>query len=941
MILVSMPTISEALAIALQHHQAGQLQPAEQIYRQILQVEPNHADAIHLLGMIAHQMGKHEIAAEYIERAIGLKGNEGIFHNNLGRIYRALGRILEAVASYRRAVVLVPDLGDAYSNLGIALKDLGELDEAVACCRRAVELNRGFIDLYNLGAALQSLGELEEAVTCYRQALELKPDFPLACINLGVALMDQGKLEQAVACYHRALELKPDLAEAYHNLGNVLNHQRKFNEAAASYRRALELNPNYAEAYNNLGNALNDQGESEEAVACYRRVLELKPDYAEAYNNLGDALKDQGKLEEAVACHRRALELKPNFVEAYNNLGNALNDQGESEEAVACYRRVLELKPDHAEAYNNLGDALKDQGKLEEAVACHRRALELKPDYPEAYNNLGLALMDQGKLDEAVACYRRALELKPDYEVSHSNLGLALMDQGKLEEAVACYSRVLELKPNYAEAHNNLGIVLKEQGKLEEAIACYRRVLELKPDYAETYNNLGVALKDQGKLEEAVACYRRALELKPDNAGTHSNLLMTLQYCAGVTLAELAEAHAKYDRKHAEPLRGAIAQHEITCGRGDRLRLGFVSSDLGCHPVGYFLVRVLENLSREQFETICYSDRIIKDDSTYRLQAAATQWRDVIGTSDERLTGQIREDRIDILFDLSGHTARNRLLVFARRPAPIQITWIGYEGTTGLATMDYLLADRYMVPEESEPFYRERVLRMSDGYLCYDPPAAAPPVGPLPALKNGYLTFGSFNNPAKITPEVVVVWAEILRRAPTARLVLKYRGLGDPSVERRYRDLFAAHDVEAQRLEFLPPSVYAEYLATYQQVDVALDPFPFSGSATTCDALWMGVPVITCPGETFASRHSLSHLSNVGLTETIARNLDEYVDLAVALAGDLPRLAAIRARLREQMAASPLCDSQRFAKNFTALLREVWGKWVEHLAKHRSSNSKL
>ena len=412
-----------------------------------------------------------------------------------------------------------------------------------------------------------------------------------------------------------------------------------------------------------------------EAVACYRRALELKPDYAEAHNNLGNALKDQGKLDEAVACYRRALELKPDYAEAHNNLGNALKDQGKLDEAVACYRRALELKPDYAEAHNNLGIALKDQGKLDEAVACYRRALELKPDYAEAHNNLGIALKDQGKLDEAVACYRRALELKPDYAEAHNNLGIALKDQGKLDEAVACYRRALELKPDYAEAHNNLGIALKDQGKLDEAVACYRRALELKPDYAEAHNNLGNALKDQGKLDEAVACYRRALELKPDYAEAHSNLLLTLQYCTGVTPAALAEAHAEYDRRHAAPLRGAIAQHENVRDRHGRLRLGFVSPDLGRHPVGYFLVRVLENLGQEQHETICYSDRIVKDDLTHRLQAAATQWRDVIGMSDQRLAEQIRADRIDILFDLAGHTAHNRLLVFARKPAPIQITW--------------------------------------------------------------------------------------------------------------------------------------------------------------------------------------------------------------------------------------------------------------------------
>jgi predicted O-linked N-acetylglucosamine transferase (SPINDLY family) len=716
-----MATISEALSIAIQHHQAGRLQAAEQIYRQILQADPRQADAMHLLGVIASQVGQYAVAVEYIGRAIALNGNEASFHQNLAAAYQALQRIPEAIASARRAV-------------------------------------------------------------------------------------------------------------------------------------------------------------------------QLKPDYAEAYNSLGIALNDQGKPEEAVACCRRALELKPDFVQALNNLGNALNKQGKLDEAAACYRRVLERFPDLAEVHNNLGNALKDQGNLDEAVACFHRALELKPDYAEAHNNLGNALNHQGKPEEAIACYRRALELKPDL----------------------------------AEAHNNLGIALMERGSPDEAAACCRRALELKPEFTEAHNNLACALKDQGKPEEAIACCRRALELKPQLAEAHSNLLLTLHYCPGVTPAALAEAHAEFDRRHAASLGSEPAKRTSAGDRHDRLRLGFVSPDLVRHPVGYFLVRVLENLDREAYETICYSDRFVKDDLTHRLQAAASQWREVLGISDQKLAEQIRADRVDVLFDLAGHTARNRMLVFARKPAPVQITWIGYEGTTGLAAMDYLLADRWVVPQGAEPYYREKVLRMPDGYLCYDPPQAAPPEGPPPSLAKGSATFGSFNNLAKITPEVVAVWAKILRRVPHARLVLKYRGLGDPMVQRRYFDLFAAQGVQPQRLQLQSSSPYAEYLAAYQQVDVALDPFPFSGSITTCEALWMGVPVVTCPGETFASRHTLSHLANLGLTEMVARDCDQYVELAVSLAADVSRLAELRAGLRPRMAASPLCDGKRFTRGLASLLRDLW-----------------
>ena len=380
-----MATIPEALAIAVQHHQAGRLQAAEQIYRQILQAQPDQADALHLLGVMAHQMGHYGTAVEYIGRAIGVQGDVAAFHNNLGYV----------------------------------LRDQGKLDEAAACCRRALELNPDYADAHNnLGNVLRDQGKLDESVVHYRRALELKPNFAEAHSNLGNALRDQGMLEEAVASYRRALELKPDYAEAHNKLSNALRDQKKLDEAVACCRRALELKPDYAGAYNNLGNILRDQAKLDEAVACYRQALARKPDYAEAHNNLGNALADQG---------------------------NALKDRGKLDEAVACYRRALELKPDFAEAHNNLGNALAAQGKLDEAVACYRRALELKPDFAEVCNNMGSALTDQGKLDEAVACYRRALELKPDYLPPIGSLVHQLQYLCSWEDLDVLSQRVIEI----------------------------------------------------------------------------------------------------------------------------------------------------------------------------------------------------------------------------------------------------------------------------------------------------------------------------------------------------------------------------------------------------------------------------------------------------------------------------------------------------------------
>jgi len=451
-----MATISEALAIAIQHHEGGRLQAAEQIYRQILEVEPSQPDALHNLGVLAHQVGKHEVAIEYIGKAIGVHGTNATFYVSLGNVYRALQRTTDSIACYQRAIHVAPGFADAH---------------------------------YRLGNSMMDQWKLEEAVNCYRRALELKPDYAEAYSNLGVALENQGHLDEAVASYRQVVQLRPNDVEPHNNLGVALRYQGKLDEAVACYRRALELNPNDPEVHNNLGVALQDQGKLDEAVASYPRALELKPDYVEAHYNLGFALLRQGRATEAVGCCLRAVQLKPNDAKMNYNLGVALQDQGKLDEAVVCYRRALELKPDFAEAHNNQGNVFWQQGKPDEAVACYRRALELKPDYAEAHNNLGAALWEQGKLDEAEACYRLALALKPDYAEAHYNLGTAFNGQGKLDEAEACYRRALELKPDYAEAHNNLGAALWEQGKRDEAEACYRRALEPKPDFAESHWN--------------------------------------------------------------------------------------------------------------------------------------------------------------------------------------------------------------------------------------------------------------------------------------------------------------------------------------------------------------------------------------------------------------------------------------------------------------------
>jgi predicted O-linked N-acetylglucosamine transferase (SPINDLY family) len=650
------------------------------------------------------------------------------------------------------------------------------------------------------------------------------------------------------------------------------------------------------------------------------------PSISEAFS-LAVAHHRAGRLELAEEIYRRILAAEPSHADALHLLGVAAHQRGQHASAVERIEAALRLQPTAA-ACNNLGEAYRALGKPAEAEACYRRALALNPRHPAACGNLAHLLRDQGQPDLAMACYRQALELRPDDVESWNNLGNLLRAAAQFQEAIACYQRALRLAPGLAEAHNNLGNALLDLGAWEQAAAEYRQAIELKPDYAEAHNNLGAAWYNMGRADLGLACYERALELRPDDASAHSNYLNALQYRPGLTPGELLAAHREYDRRHSLPLREIWFAHPNSRDPERPLRLGFLSPAFGWHPAAWFLIPVLEHLDRQQASIVCYSDRVVKDEMTARFQAAATEWRDVHYSSHSALAEQIRNDRIDILFDLAGHAGPNRLLTFARKPAPIQITWLDYEGTTGLSAIDYLLADAREIPPGAERWYVEQVLRLPDVYVCYDPPADAPDVGPLPALSADRFTFGSFNLPAKITPQVAEVWSQILRRVPRSRLLLKYRGLENASVAAYFHQLFAAQGIEPERVELRGWSAHREMLAAYHEVDLGLDPFPYNGGVTTCAALWMGVPVVSFPGETFAGRHGLAHLSAVGAKETLARDLHDYVELAVNWAHDLPRLAELRAELRQRVAQSPLCDGRRCAENLLQLLRDVWRRWV-------------
>ncbi len=660
-----------------------------------------------------------------------------------------------------------------------------------------------------------------------------------------------------------------------------------------------------------------------------RQAVQLKPDFAEAHNDLGVALKDLGQFDEAIASSRRAIGIKPEYAEAHCNLGIALKLAGRLDEAIASYRLALKLKPDYADAFNNLGIALADAGQLEEAIASNRQAVRLAPNYADAHYNLGNTLWGNRQLTEAVVSYRQAIALKPDHAQAFNNLGNVYKETGNLDEAIASYQQALSLKPDYAEAHYNLGSAFQTLDQLDDAIASYRQAIHLKPDFAKAYNNLANTLRDAGHIDEAISCYREALRLKPDYPDAHSNLVFVIQSHPDSEPKMIQEEYRRWNQRHAQPLRKFVRPHTNDPNPQRRLRIGYVSADFRNHSVSRFLLPLFRHHEHGAYEIICYSDVSKSDGATDRLRACADGWENIVGWTDERVADRIRKDKIDILVDLAGHTAGNRLRVFARKPAPVQISYLGYPGSTGLSEMDYRLTDSLAdPPNETDLLHTEKLLRLPVCNWCFNEPDDAPMVAPLPADAAGSICFGTFNNFTKASPAIMDLWAAILNAIPSSRLIMKFRGLGEKSVRQQIHQCFASRGIRAERLEIRghdPNPV--SHLKAYNQVDIALDTFPYHGTTTTCEAMWMGVPVVTLAGSTHVSRVGVSLLSNIGLPEMIAQTPQQYVEIAVSLAKDLPRLAELRRQLRPRMRVSPLMDAPRFARDIESMYRQMWQNW--------------
>lgn len=734
----------------------------------------------------------------------------------------------------------------------------------------------------------------EIALPHLRRAVAMGDRRPNTLLNLALAEDAAGEQGRAEGLVTLLQEQFPEWDEPVLRCAERLRRAGKNDDAATLYRQVLTLNPVRPEALISLAVLHIQAGAYVEAQSLLLRCCGSTPDRAEAWDALGFALLGTKDYEAAAAAFFAAQRLEPSREDFALHHVAAAYEAGSGEAELARLECASEADPLNAALLTARGDLLGKFGRWDEAIDVLEAALTLAPDSPRAVERLGDSLAAVRNQSGAESAFRRAMTLDPEN----------------------------------AEIQHKLAVVLIRLQRHAEAADLLRGIIERHSDCSVVLSNLAAALNHLGQQDEAEATARRAIAVASNGIMGWRTLCNTLPYRSGIGGMELLEAA----RRCSEQLPRESRPSFSSCRDPERrLRIGLLSGTLRVHPVGWLTIAGFEALDPAAFELVAFPEHSFDDVIARRFRAIAAEWHPTSGLDDAALAARIRGLGIDILIDLGGYGDLGRMPVCARRVAPVQIKWVGMQNhSTGMPEMDWFITDRWETPEGFERFYSERLLRLPDGYVCYSPPADAPDVEPLPALARGHITFGCFNNLAKITPQVMAIWSRILHRVPDARLMLKAHQFGDPSTSEAILGAFATHDISPERISPSGGSPHRTLLQAYGQVDIVLDPFPYAGGLTTCEALWMGCPTVALPGEIFASRHATSHLSNVGLTDWIARDLDHYVELAEQKARSVSALAELRAGLRSRVKASPLCDAPRFGLALGAALRHTWHAWCAH-----------
>lgn len=771
---------------------------------------------------------------------------------------------------------------------------------------------------------LKGLYIKKEYESCIRECLEKLESYPKS-VNLGNILGSSynalGRHSDAVEAYSAILGIEPMRAEVFANRGNALESLGQNELALKDYGKALSLNNELVPALINRGNLHHKQGNIERAEADFITAAKVDENSTHAFFGLGCIYMGKGNFERAKTSFEKALAIEPRHIDAMMNQAYCLKEMGKQQKAVDVYSRIISIKPDFASAYCGLGETYADLMDSHLALENFEKALDCDPNYARAYNSMGKTQIDLGHYQDAICSLKKAISIEPSYIFALINLGTALTTVGEYKEAESCLIQAIKQKEHMPEPHNNLGHLYWLQGQYSLAIDLFSRALEINPRYAEAYSNRGNALQALGRLTEAVSDYRNALAFRENYTTAFSNLLTTLNYVDSIR-PEDALQQAKEYGKLASQLASSKPISKPELGDGKHLKVGIVSADLRNHPVGYFIEGILGNL--KSLTLFAYATRNKHDDLTKRIKPLFKSWKSIQSLSDHDAALAIRNDDIDILIDLSGHTAGNRLPLFAYRPASIQITWLGYFATTGVPEIDFLISDPFLTPTNLEKNFTEKIIRMTHSRWCFTPPLESPDVSPMPAEKSGAITFGCFNNLTKLNGSVFELWSCVLNKVPRSVLLLKNSQFREKANIKYAQEKFKKFGIENDRLIIEGPEPRNEYLKAFSKVDVALDPFPFTGGATSVEGLWMGVPFITLEGDTMVSRQGVSILKNAGLDEFIARDKKDYIAKAVKISENLDQVKEFRKNCRQTLPRHPLFNQQQFAADFEALLIETY-----------------
>ena len=912
---------------------------------------PTNEDAFYFLALAERGVGRAGDAIEHLRAALALRGDFLVCRLDLCRSLAERAEHVEARTLVEDGLALHPDSADLHYYLGNLQHLQGDLPAAVQSLQRALALAPAHAGVHrNLSAIACEEHRLEDALRHHAAAQPSGPADIVRVMQLSAALHGAGFREQATECARQAAEIEPASPQAqqhrallqqlyepkpgapagleadlYANLGAALLLEGRPAAAAEACERAAALNPRHVEARTTLGRAQLNLGHRETACDSFTAALATAPDHADALIGLAEALEARGLYAEALPCRERIAQLHPTEVVARLRLADTLHSLGRRYDAIEAYRAATRLDPRSTEAMANMAVVQQECGDLDSAVASHRAALVIDPSYAQGYCNLASALHLQGKYSEAVSACRAAIALVPTYAQAYNNMGVSLSEAGNQPAALEAYRQALSLDPKLVDAHVNFGAIQQVQSQLFAAEASYRSAVALCPGNALAHGNLGSVLQEMGEHDAAVGSLQHALAINPEAAMAQYTLLFTLNYHPDKTAQEIYAAYRAYDERVGLPLRSTWRPHSNARDPHRRLRVGYVSPDFRKHSVRHFLEPLMAHHDKRAVEVFAYAEVAIEDDVTARYRGHADHWVRTIGLTDDALADRIRSDAIDVIVDLAGHTAKNRLLALARKPAPVAVSWLGFGYTTGLCAIDYMLTDAASAPVGSEELFAEEPWRLKRPAFAYRPADGMGSVDPLPALQRGFLTFGTLTRSVRLNHRSIRVWSQILNRVPQSRLVIDSGNFRDPEMSTRLLAKFAGHGIEANRLEI---GFHTPPWDVLRGMDIGLDCFPHNSGTTLFEFLYMGIPYVTLAGRPSVGRLGSSILEGLGRPEWIALTEDDYVERVVALASDWSRLATLRAGLRAELQASPLMDEPGFARHVENAYREMFARWA-------------